>query len=155
MRRHISFVQVRTDIIGFKVTDTIAESTFANLDIVTQVISSCVILLADSREVQDDLLEEMERNQEGKEEYIARKDTLLHYCLLEALRLRPVLCECRRLSILCASTEGYGILTPASIYFPREPSSRKGPRELHRPQRHYRHRGRVRHQHPESLLGTR
>jgi cytochrome P450 len=73
------------------VTDTVAESTFANLDIVTQVISSCVILLADSSEVQSDLLKEMEENNANREKYITRKDTLLHFCLLESLRLRPVL----------------------------------------------------------------
>ncbi|EDP52457.1 cytochrome P450 monooxigenase GliC2 [Aspergillus fumigatus A1163] len=75
-----------------EVTDTIAESTFANLDIVTHVISSCIILLADSPEVQNDLLQEMEKNKADRENYITRKDTLLHYCLLESLRLRPVLC---------------------------------------------------------------
>ncbi|KAL5365578.1 cytochrome P450 monooxygenase GliC2 [Aspergillus floccosus] len=74
-----------------EVTDTIAESTFANLDIVTHVISSCIILLADAPEVQDDLLQEMEGNKADREAYITRKDTLLHYCLLESLRLRPVL----------------------------------------------------------------
>ncbi|GIC87200.1 cytochrome P450 monooxygenase hasH [Aspergillus udagawae] len=74
-----------------EVTDTIAESTFANLDIVTHVISSCIILLADAPEVQDDLLQEMEKNKADREDYITRKDTLLHYCLLESLRLRPVL----------------------------------------------------------------
>ncbi|EFQ96923.1 cytochrome P450 monooxygenase GliC2 [Nannizzia gypsea CBS 118893] len=74
-----------------EVYDTIAESTFANLDIVTQVISSCVILLADAPNVQVELLSEMQENSENKEAYIARKDTLLHYCLMESLRLRPVL----------------------------------------------------------------
>ncbi|KAM5430307.1 hypothetical protein McanMca71_007334 [Microsporum canis] len=74
-----------------EVYDTIAESTFANLDIVTQVISSCVILLADAPDVQADLLLEMEKNRANTEEYIPRKDTLLHYCLMESLRLRPVL----------------------------------------------------------------
>lgn len=74
-------------------TDTIAESTFANLDIVTHVISSCIILLADAPEVQKDLLQEMNRNKADREAYITRKDTLLHYCLLESLRLRPVLCK--------------------------------------------------------------
>jgi cytochrome P450 len=79
------------------VTDTIAESTFANLDIVTHVISSCIILLADAPEVQNDLLQEMEKNKADREDYITRKDTLLHYCLLESLRLRPVLSKSRSL----------------------------------------------------------
>ncbi|KAH8702189.1 cytochrome P450 monooxygenase GliC2 [Talaromyces proteolyticus] len=74
-----------------EVTDTIAESSFANLDIVTQVISSCIILLADAPAVQADLLAEIRKNKDDHENYIARKDTLIHYCLLEALRLRPVL----------------------------------------------------------------
>ncbi|KAF5656666.1 cytochrome p450 oxidoreductase [Fusarium heterosporum] len=81
----------RGDITTEEVTDTIAESTFANLDIVTQVISSCVILLADSPEVQGDLFKEIEENKVNREKYITRKDTLLHFCLLESLRLRPVL----------------------------------------------------------------
>ncbi|GKU09669.1 unnamed protein product [Fusarium langsethiae] len=81
----------RGEITPQEVTDTIAESTFANLDIVTQVISSCVILLADSPEVQDDLRKEMQENEAKREEYITRKNTLLHFCLLESLRLRPVL----------------------------------------------------------------
>ncbi|KAF4986632.1 hypothetical protein FGRMN_10746 [Fusarium graminum] len=81
----------RGEITTEEVTDTIAESTFANLDIVTQVISSCVILLADSPEVQGDLFKEIEENKVNREEYITRKDTLLHFCLLESLRLRPVL----------------------------------------------------------------
>ncbi|KAH7476141.1 Cytochrome P450 monooxygenase [Fusarium oxysporum f. sp. matthiolae] len=81
----------RGEITSQEVTDTVAESTFANLDIVTQVISSCVILLADSPEVQGDLLKEMEENKVNRGKYITRKDTLLHFCLLESLRLRPVL----------------------------------------------------------------
>ncbi|KAH7255997.1 cytochrome P450 monooxygenase GliC2 [Fusarium tricinctum] len=81
----------RGEITSQEVTDTVAESTFANLDIVTQVISSCVILLADSPEVQGDLLKEMQENKADPEKYITRKDTLLHFCLLESLRLRPVL----------------------------------------------------------------
>ncbi|EZF30492.1 Cytochrome P450 oxidoreductase [Trichophyton interdigitale] len=73
------------------VYDTIAESTFANLDIVTHVISSCIILLADAHDVQAELFAEIEKNKGNREAYIPRKDTLLHYCLMESLRLRPVL----------------------------------------------------------------
>ncbi|EFE40549.1 hypothetical protein TRV_04715, partial [Trichophyton verrucosum HKI 0517] len=74
-----------------EVYDTIAESTFANLDIVTHVISSCIILLADAANVQTELFAEIEKNKGDSEAYIPRKDTLLHYCLMESLRLRPVL----------------------------------------------------------------
>ncbi|KAL4908841.1 hypothetical protein BDW74DRAFT_165571 [Aspergillus multicolor] len=81
----------RGELTASEVTDTIAESTFANLDIVTHVISSCIILLADAPDVQADLVEEMAKNKNEREDYITRKDTLLHHCLLESLRLRPVL----------------------------------------------------------------
>jgi hypothetical protein len=33
----------------------------------------------------------MEENKVNRGKYITRKDTLLHFCLLESLRLRPVL----------------------------------------------------------------
>jgi len=50
-------------------------------------------LLADNAKVQSDLLAEFKLEEGHLEAYLARKDTLLHYCLLEALRLQPVICE--------------------------------------------------------------
>jgi cytochrome P450 len=76
-----------------QVVHTIAESLFANLDIATHVLTSSTLLLADNAKVQSDLLAEFKREEGNLQAYLARKDTLLHYCLLEALRLQPVICK--------------------------------------------------------------
>ncbi|OJD30436.1 cytochrome p450 oxidoreductase [Diplodia corticola] len=73
-----------------EVLHTLAESLFANLDVTTHVISSCVILLADNPTVQADLRAEFSRHAYDVVGYLGRRDTLLHFCLLESLRLQPV-----------------------------------------------------------------
>ncbi|KAF4537676.1 Cytochrome p450 monooxygenase [Lasiodiplodia theobromae] len=73
-----------------EVLHTLAESLFANLDVTTHVISSCVILLADNANVQADLRAEFAAHAYDVNGYLGKRDTLLHYCLLESLRLQPV-----------------------------------------------------------------
>ncbi|KAL1640185.1 hypothetical protein SLS58_007136 [Diplodia intermedia] len=73
-----------------EVLHTLAESLFANLDVTTHVISSCVILLADNPAVQADLRAEFARHAYDITGYLGKRDTLLHFCLLESLRLQPV-----------------------------------------------------------------
>jgi gliotoxin/aspirochlorine/mycotoxins biosynthesis cytochrome P450 monooxygenase len=73
------------------VTGSIAESLFANLDGVTQVISATAVLLADSKETKEALNEEFNQNRGNILAYLGKKNTLLHFCMLEALRLQPVL----------------------------------------------------------------
>ncbi|KAK7710019.1 hypothetical protein SLS57_008517 [Botryosphaeria dothidea] len=73
-----------------EVLHTLAESLFANLDVTTHVISSCVILLADNAEVQAALRAEFAEHAYDINGYLGKGDTLLHYCLLESLRLQPV-----------------------------------------------------------------
>jgi cytochrome P450 len=79
------------EISELEVVHTIAESLFANLDITTHVLTSSTLLLADNAKVQSDLLAEFGREEGDLQTYLSRKDTLLHYCLLEALRLQPVI----------------------------------------------------------------
>lgn len=74
-----------------EVLQTLAESLFANLDVTTHVMTSCVILLADNKAVTEDLRREFSEHADDIETYLGKKDTLLHYCLLESLRLQPVL----------------------------------------------------------------
>ncbi|KAL1868955.1 hypothetical protein Daus18300_005791 [Diaporthe australafricana] len=74
-----------------EVLQTLAESLFANLDVTTHVMTSCVILLADNTAVTEDLRREFSQHANDIDTYLGKKDTLLHYCLLESLRLQPVL----------------------------------------------------------------
>lgn len=74
-----------------EVLQTLAESLFANLDVTTHVMTSCVILLADNTAVTEDLRREFSQHADDIDTYLGKKDTLLHYCLLESLRLQPVL----------------------------------------------------------------
>ncbi|EOD44122.1 putative cytochrome p450 monooxygenase 2 protein [Neofusicoccum parvum UCRNP2] len=74
-----------------EVLHTLAESLFANLDVTTHVITSCVILLADAPQVQAELRKEFAEHAYDVDGYLSKRDTLLHYCLLESLRLQPVL----------------------------------------------------------------
>ncbi|KAH8593316.1 cytochrome P450 monooxygenase GliC2 [Bisporella sp. PMI_857] len=79
------------EISELEVVHTVAESLFANLDITTHVLASSTLLLADNAKVQNELRAEFVREQGDLQSYLSRKDTLLHYCLLEALRLQPVI----------------------------------------------------------------
>lgn len=74
-----------------EVLQTLAESLFANLDVTTHVMTSCIILLADNAAVTEDLRREFSEHAADIDAYLGKKDTLLHYCLLESLRLQPVL----------------------------------------------------------------
>lgn len=74
-----------------EVLQTLAESLFANLDVTTHVITSLVLLLADNAEVTAQLREEFAANADNLDEYLGKRTTLLYYCLLESLRLQPVI----------------------------------------------------------------
>ncbi|KZF23923.1 cytochrome P450 [Xylona heveae TC161] len=68
---------------------TLSEMLFANLDVSTHVLSWLVALVAESSSVQEQLREEIRKNVDDPDAYYRRKDTLLHLCFLESLRLRP------------------------------------------------------------------
>lgn len=65
--------------------------TYTNLDVTSHVITTTCLFLADNRATQDALLAEIELHRNDVEKYLGRKDTLLHYSFLEAMRLQPVL----------------------------------------------------------------
>ena len=48
-------------------------------------------MVADDQEFQEQLVAEFEANRDDIPKYIGRKDTLLHYAFLEAMRVQPVL----------------------------------------------------------------
>ncbi|KAJ5750795.1 cytochrome P450 monooxygenase GliC2 [Penicillium manginii] len=70
---------------------TITEMTYTNLDVTSHVITTTCLFLADNRATQDALLAEIDLHRNDIEKYLGRKDTLLHYAFLEAMRLQPVL----------------------------------------------------------------
>ncbi|RDW70941.1 hypothetical protein BP6252_07504 [Coleophoma cylindrospora] len=74
---------------------TLDEALYANLDVTTSAVSWCHILLAQHREFQAELREEILRHRllpvEEWAEYINRSDTLLAFSVLESSRLRPIL----------------------------------------------------------------
>ncbi|KAI0130227.1 cytochrome P450 [Xylariales sp. AK1849] len=70
---------------------TITEATYTNLDVTAQVLVSACLFLAEDDVVRRDLLAEIDENRHDQDKYLARKDTLLHYAILEALRLQPAL----------------------------------------------------------------
>jgi cytochrome P450 len=59
--------------------------------VTSHVITTTCLFLADNRPAQDALLAEIELHRSDVEKYLGRKDTLLHYSFLEAMRLQPVL----------------------------------------------------------------
>ncbi|KAG6039050.1 hypothetical protein E4U19_007548 [Claviceps sp. Clav32 group G5] len=68
---------------------TLSEILFANLDVATGNLSWLVIYLAANEDIQRQVVEEISQHRHELDHYCARKDTLLAYCVLETLRLRP------------------------------------------------------------------
>ena len=75
-----------------KTLQTLDEILFANLDVTTHVLSWMIVLLAENRQTQQELRDEASNTRRGDllAHYLSKKDSLLHWCLLETLRLRPV-----------------------------------------------------------------
>lgn len=53
-----------------------------------------IFLIADDQQFQDELAAEIDSNQHDVPKYLGRKDTLLHFAFLEAMRVQPVLRMC-------------------------------------------------------------
>jgi hypothetical protein len=68
---------------------TLSEILFANLDVSTHVLGWLVIFLAKDTGVQTHLRREITDSSGRLVEFCGRKDTLLHLCFLESVRLRP------------------------------------------------------------------
>ncbi|CEJ58358.1 hypothetical protein PMG11_07017 [Penicillium brasilianum] len=68
---------------------SITESTYTNIDITAHVIVTTCVLVTTDENTQKDLEIEIKSQRHDQDRYIGRTDTLLHFVLLEALRLQP------------------------------------------------------------------
>ncbi|KAF3388836.1 Cytochrome P450 monooxygenase roqR, partial [Penicillium rolfsii] len=68
---------------------TLSEMLFANLDVSNHTLSWLIIFLARHPDIQNELRQEIRDNKDCLVELCGRKDSLLHLCLLESIRLRP------------------------------------------------------------------
>lgn len=63
------------------------------MEVAVRVLVCTVLFIADDHTVYQELMSEMNANKEDVNTYLASKNTLLHYTVLEALRLQPALCK--------------------------------------------------------------
>ncbi|GFF56480.1 cytochrome P450 734A1 [Aspergillus udagawae] len=72
-----------------ELVQTLSEIIFANLDVSTHILTWLIILLAENSGWQARLRDEITATDLTLPKLCARKDTLLHHCFLESIRLRP------------------------------------------------------------------
>ncbi|KAL4949376.1 cytochrome P450 [Aspergillus filifer] len=72
-----------------QMVQTLSEMLFANLDVSTHTLSWLIIFLARHPDIQNELREEVRENKDCLVELCGKKDSLLHHCLWESIRLRP------------------------------------------------------------------
>jgi gliotoxin/aspirochlorine/mycotoxins biosynthesis cytochrome P450 monooxygenase len=77
------------ELTGVQILQTLDEMLFANLDVTTFLLSWMLILLSQHKSLQRELRAEVAANKEDLVSYISSKRTLLHWCFLETLRIRP------------------------------------------------------------------
>ncbi|KAL6809691.1 cytochrome P450 [Trichoderma sp. SZMC 28015] len=68
---------------------TMSEIFFANLDVSTHVLGWLIIFVAQNTALQEELRREITTQSSDMVEFLRKKDSLLHFCYLESLRLRP------------------------------------------------------------------
>lgn len=66
-----------------------SEMLFANLDVSTNVLSWLIIFIAEDTIIQRDLRQEIRANSSLVDTVCKSKNSLLHLCFLESIRLRP------------------------------------------------------------------
>lgn len=66
-----------------------SEILFANLDVSTHVLGWLIIFVAQNTKIQEGLRKEIISQSGNMTEFLLKKDSLLHLCFLESLRLRP------------------------------------------------------------------
>ena len=66
---------------------------FANLDVTTHSLTWLIILLADHEAEQNRLRAEVQANSSRLIDYLDARDSFLHLCFLEAMRVRPMTSE--------------------------------------------------------------
>ncbi|KAF2877961.1 cytochrome P450 [Massariosphaeria phaeospora] len=72
-----------------QILQTLDEMLFANLDVSAHILNALVVFLAESEDARNRVLQEMQ-SMSDVEEYCSRRDTFLHNCLLETMRLSPI-----------------------------------------------------------------
>ncbi|KAI9878491.1 MAG: hypothetical protein M1830_000723 [Pleopsidium flavum] len=72
-----------------EILQTLDEMLFANLDVTTHVLTWLITLLADKESTQQKLRHEIRNMRDSLDVYCNQRDTFLHFCLMEAIRLRP------------------------------------------------------------------
>lgn len=73
------------------------ELLFTNIDVTSTAVASLLLNIAENPRFQETLRQEIVEMKSDPaydvQQYIAKRDALLHYAVLESLRMRPVLCE--------------------------------------------------------------
>lgn len=69
---------------------TVTESIFANLDVMTSVITGCILHIAENKRIQKKLQQEIDNHKDTLADYVKRQDTFMHWCFLESIRLEPI-----------------------------------------------------------------
>lgn len=68
---------------------TMSEMLFANLDVSTNVLSWLIIFIAEDGAIQEQLRQEINASDDASHSIYKDKASLMHFCLLESIRLRP------------------------------------------------------------------
>ncbi|KAF7936254.1 uncharacterized protein EAE98_002473 [Botrytis deweyae] len=79
----------RKEVTENEVLQTLDEMLFTNLDVTTNALTWLIILLGEITECQSKLRNEI-HDSIDIEAYCNRRDTFLHFCFLETLRVRPI-----------------------------------------------------------------
>lgn len=79
------------------------ELLFTNIDVTSTVTASLLINISKNQPFQAELREEIAAMQSQEsyniKDYIAKKDALLHYAVMESIRMCPALCKYRYLCV--------------------------------------------------------
>ncbi|KAK8143562.1 hypothetical protein G3M48_007056 [Beauveria asiatica] len=74
---------------------TVDELLFTNIDVTSTAVACLLLNIAENPDFQESLRQEMAQMKSDPsydvQQYIAKRDVLLHYAILESLRMRPVL----------------------------------------------------------------
>lgn len=65
------------------------EIILTNLDVMVHAITWVITLIAENKQVQQDVRDEVQANWDNLHEYVSRSDTNLHRSFMETIRLRP------------------------------------------------------------------
>lgn len=73
------------------------ELLFTNIDVTSTAVASLLLNIAENPSFQEALRQEIAKMKSDEsynvQQYIAKRDVLLHFAVLESFRMRPVLCK--------------------------------------------------------------